>query len=434
MSAGRAGSAHNPIFLEDTRPPQEAVAHPTNNKKKAATKPVRDSSGRFIKSETSTKPKPDRKKVIKVAAPPKLKKQARPEKTECIICAITKNTKRNFKASNDEGTCEHFESVCDLCVQKQIKTKITARQLTDAHLPCMFPSCDVVLDHTALKKVMSKALFETWDTAVTKHLLAADPSYIACLNPKCDTYFSAEDCNSKHKASSSKSKSKSKSKQKENVNKAACPYCDHELCLSCNRPWHSGSCNSAKRLEDKQSENTIKKLGAKPCPKCYVNIEKQGGCDHMNCQRCRHNFCWECLGPYNGNNNNHAETCSHRRPMIAHDIGNFVDENLTVAQVNQLIERARRDREAGRVPQPNLQLAPGVQLVNGAAVLPPPPPPPPRLPPPSMLPAVAAGALLRHLNELPVPPPPGLPFHDIPGLLQRMNEVMGFFGRGGPAQ
>ena len=61
--------------------------------------------------------------------------------------------------------------------------------------------------------------------------------------------------------------------------------------------------------------------------------------------------------------------------MIAHDIGNFVDANLTVAQVNALIEQARRDREAGRVPQPNLQLAPGMQLGNGAAFRPPPPAP-----------------------------------------------------------
>ena len=62
--------------------------------------------------------------------------------------------------------------------------------------------------------------------------------------------------------------------------------------------------------------------------------------------------------------------------MIAHDIGNFADENLTVAQVNALIERARQDREAGREPQPQLQLAPDVQLINGAAVRPAPRPAP----------------------------------------------------------
>ena len=164
MSTGRAGSARNPIVLGDTPPPPEAVTRPTKTKDKAATEPARDARGRFIKSEASAKPKPDRKKVVKVvkvAPPPKPKKQAQPEKTECIICATTKDTKRNFKASDVEGTCEHFQSVCDCCVQKQVKTKMAARQLTDANLPCMLPDCKAVLDHTALKTVMPKALFDT---------------------------------------------------------------------------------------------------------------------------------------------------------------------------------------------------------------------------------------------------------------------------------
>ncbi|KAJ4379148.1 hypothetical protein N0V86_005191 [Didymella sp. IMI 355093] len=379
----RPGLLRNPIVLEDPSPQEAPTASPTNSKDKFANKPARDAQGRFIKSETSTKPEGDHKKVVKTTAPPKPKKLARPEKTECIICATAKSTKRSFKASGMEGTCEHFESVCDLCIQKQIKTRISARQLTEVHLPCMFPDCDIILDHTGLNKILSTALFETWDTAVTKHLLAADASYVACLNPKCGIYFSAEDCGTKHKASSNGSKSKQEEKETDIV-KTACPYCDYEFCLSCNRPWHSGSCSSVKRREDRQSEKTIKRLGAKPCPKCGVNIEKQGGCDHMNCRGCRHNFCWECLGPYTGNTNHHAETCSHRRPMIAHDIGNFVDDNLTAAQINTLIERARQDREAGRAPQPNLQLAPGVQLVNGVAVRPPLVPVPrplPRAPP-----------------------------------------------------
>jgi hypothetical protein len=157
----RLGSVRNPIVLEDTPPPEEPTARPTKTKDKSAKKPARDAQGRFIKSETSTKPKEHHKKVEKTTAPPKPKKPARPDKTECIICAATKSTKRNFKASGLEGTCEHFESVCDLCIQKQIKTMMSARQLTEAQMPCMFPECNTVLDHTELNKILPKALFET---------------------------------------------------------------------------------------------------------------------------------------------------------------------------------------------------------------------------------------------------------------------------------
>lgn len=151
----------HPIELEDAPPPEQPAAQPTNSKRRTVKKPARDATGRFIKSETSPGPKADRKKVVKTTPPPKPKKPAQPEKTECVICAIIKITKRNFKTSGVEETCGHFRSVCDTCVQKQIKTKMSARQLTEAHLPCMFPECGVVLDHTALKIVLSKALFTT---------------------------------------------------------------------------------------------------------------------------------------------------------------------------------------------------------------------------------------------------------------------------------
>ncbi|KAI6193458.1 RBR-type E3 ubiquitin transferase [Aphelenchoides besseyi] len=33
----------------------------------------------------------------------------------------------------------------------------------------------------------------------------------------------------------------------------------------------------------------------KKCPGCKTNIEKNGGCEHMTCKRCKHEFCWLCL-------------------------------------------------------------------------------------------------------------------------------------------
>mmetsp|Transcript_65625 Transcript_65625/g.170447 ORF Transcript_65625/g.170447 Transcript_65625/m.170447 type:complete len:942 (-) Transcript_65625:68-2893(-) len=35
----------------------------------------------------------------------------------------------------------------------------------------------------------------------------------------------------------------------------------------------------------------------RPCPKCFISIERTGGCQHMTCSnpQCRHEFCWLCL-------------------------------------------------------------------------------------------------------------------------------------------
>jgi len=52
----------------------------------------------------------------------------------------------------------------------------------------------------------------------------------------------------------------------------------------------------APRLTD---EELVHKT-SKPCPTgCGWQIEKNLGCNHMTCSRCRHEFCWLCLQPYN---------------------------------------------------------------------------------------------------------------------------------------
>lgn len=62
------------------------------------------------------------------------------------------------------------------------------------------------------------------------------------------------------------------------------------------------------------------------CPGCQAPIQKEGGCNHMNCGKCKLNFCWACMqaswrcGPYrchNGAPNGDASPPS--RTPGAHD-------------------------------------------------------------------------------------------------------------------
>jgi len=47
---------------------------------------------------------------------------------------------------------------------------------------------------------------------------------------------------------------------------------------------------------------------SRPCPRCRVPITKEGGCNHMQCQKCKLHFCWACMresttcGSYKCNN------------------------------------------------------------------------------------------------------------------------------------
>lgn len=42
----------------------------------------------------------------------------------------------------------------------------------------------------------------------------------------------------------------------------------------------------------------IKRESHAPCPKCHVLIMKNGGCTHLTCTVCNHEFCWICLAKW----------------------------------------------------------------------------------------------------------------------------------------
>jgi len=68
--------------------------------------------------------------------------------------------------------------------------------------------------------------------------------------------------------------------------------------------WHSdATCEQYKqwKIENNESESRFATWAAshtQNCPKCSAKIEKNGGCNHMLCLQCNHEFCWLCLADY----------------------------------------------------------------------------------------------------------------------------------------
>jgi len=46
-------------------------------------------------------------------------------------------------------------------------------------------------------------------------------------------------------------------------------------------------------LEEVLTAERIDLFGTQRCPKCHIYIQKDGGCSHMYCSRCHHQFTWE---------------------------------------------------------------------------------------------------------------------------------------------
>ncbi|KAL2792879.1 E3 ubiquitin-protein ligase parkin isoform 2 [Daubentonia madagascariensis] len=95
--------------------------------------------------------------------------------------------------------------------------------------------------------------------------------------------------------------------------------CGFVFCRECKEAYHDGDCSTlfeasgtvaqAYRIDERAAEQarweeaskeTIKKT-TKPCPRCHVPVEKNGGCMHMKCPQpqCRLEWCWNCSCEWN---------------------------------------------------------------------------------------------------------------------------------------
>ena len=78
-------------------------------------------------------------------------------------------------------------------------------------------------------------------------------------------------------------------------------YCKHRFCFGCTSNDHQPApCSLVKQWlkkceDDSETANWIS-ANTKECPKCSSTIEKNGGCNHMTCRKCKHEFCWMCMG------------------------------------------------------------------------------------------------------------------------------------------
>lgn len=87
-----------------------------------------------------------------------------------------------------------------------------------------------------------------------------------------------------------------------NVAIVSCPN-SHEFCFDCQYENHL-PCPCwlvkkwVKRCEDDSETANWIEANTQSCPRCHTQIEKNGGCNHMKCQKCTLEFCWICLGDW----------------------------------------------------------------------------------------------------------------------------------------
>ena len=86
-------------------------------------------------------------------------------------------------------------------------------------------------------------------------------------------------------------------KSKPAARRVVCSYCTTQYCFLCSSPYHApNGCDTIRKWnlkcqDDSETRNYLL-VHTQDCPKCKVCIEKNGGCSHMTCNRCKNEFCW----------------------------------------------------------------------------------------------------------------------------------------------
>jgi hypothetical protein len=76
-----------------------------------------------------------------------------------------------------------------------------------------------------------------------------------------------------------------------------CDKCKTEFCYYHSNAHAGRSCASYEEsiAAVVSQTNLYLKENSKPCPRCTIHVEKDGGCNQMKCTHCGCNFCWLCL-------------------------------------------------------------------------------------------------------------------------------------------
>ncbi|CAF1550071.1 unnamed protein product [Adineta ricciae] len=206
---------------------------------------------------------------------------------ECVVCLTRKPTADFQKLFSPE--CRHaIRHICTPCVRENTHRALKDSPATEVR--CPEQNCNVLFDFASVQSLLNGASTSLGrcGTALTRH-----ESHLSmnCIETMRNVVFCAYGCGWGTEILGTM------------VPYLTCLNCKKTTCTHHKIRWHVGmTCSEYdQKLEsDRENRQNKKYLNdhTKKCPKCKVSIEKNGGCNHMTCRNCKHEFCWSCLTDY----------------------------------------------------------------------------------------------------------------------------------------
>lgn len=172
-------------------------------------------------------------------------------------------------------------------------------------IECMGRGCNILVPEDFVLSILSKsALREKYQQFAFSDYVKSHPELRYCPGANCNIVVCAKELQSK---------------------RVTCKHCKTTFCFKCGADYHAPTdCETIKKwltkcADDSETANYIS-AHTKDCPKCHICIEKNGGCNHMQCYGCKFDFCWMCLGDWKTHGSEYYECSRYREnPNIANE-------------------------------------------------------------------------------------------------------------------
>ncbi|XP_022184559.2 potential E3 ubiquitin-protein ligase ariadne-2 [Nilaparvata lugens] len=197
--------------------------------------------------------------------------------------------------------CGH--SFCNMCWAMHFEVQITAGISTG--ISCMAKGCEVLAPEDFVLTLLTKPqLRDKYQQFAFRDYVKSHPHLRFCPGPNCQIVLRSKEPKAK---------------------RAICSYCKTTCCFRCGGDYHAPTdCNTIRKwltkcADDSETANYIS-AHTKDCPRCHICIEKNGGCNHMQCYNCKHDFCWMCLGDWKCHGSEYYECSRYKEnPNIANE-------------------------------------------------------------------------------------------------------------------
>ncbi|KAG9124998.1 hypothetical protein FRC07_009404 [Ceratobasidium sp. 392] len=246
------------------------------NKEQAIEKFVEDQQGMLRKA--GIVPSPD-------SASSSKPKSSKSEPFMCPVCCDEQPEKVLSLA------CGH--QFCSECWTQYLEGKI--RGEGEVQLACMAEKCKVLVPDAFVFEQIGPVAKERFREGLVRQFVASIPKLRFCPHPSCVYTVQCSSAAGRRSLDTI-------------VPTVKCAE-EHSFCFGCEREGDHRPliCKISKLWlkkcqDDSETANWIKS-NTKECTKCQSTIEKNGGCNHMTCKKCKMEFCWVCMGPWSEHGN-----------------------------------------------------------------------------------------------------------------------------------